>query len=628
MWKTPATPRSCSVAGRRPQTVADSSNWPVLGAMLRSFPQSEARPLLSVVACRQPTAFAQARLSGRSSGPASAWCGWTSGSWTTPAARFRTFGRTRCAIVEGDARAARAAVSAGRRRRRLLRRGGRTNDRRRCLDQPGRAAGPAVRPGLRSGSHSLRRRTAGARRRGRVPARARPAAGSRRDLRTARPGPAQPFTANMAAARQQLERRARRPRPAARTGRVTEMSSDEAYEILRGNELVLRAITTVQAGDTRRRRRRHRSHAAVRGGPGRAPTAAPRERADDRRRRPTPTRGGSFRRLRRSAPRVPRHRRAQDRRPVLGRASTATTSPRARGCRGRGRRNVLCRSRVRPQSARRCRSAAAKSTADEPVEMSNRLEPLGSLAAETGGELVKDASTRLAAAFADALARRRRATTCWASRRAAPTPTASTGACGCRSTRPGARVISRTGYAVGATPTPRRPPARDRRRARARRSPSRGCKLEYTTYVGPVADARASSGSRSVSWRSCRWPRRQAAASGGRGDAGRRRVRRARQPHRPRRRERQRRDRAARRRANASRPARRRGRWRSICPPATTSCGASSASRAASSAARTGGSRCARSAATRWRPRICCSSRRASACPSARAGTRRGCSPA
>ena len=52
--------------------------------------------------------------------------------------------------------------------------------------------------------------------------------------------------------------------------------------------------------------------------------------------------------------------------------------------------------------------------------------------------------------------------------------------------RPGARVISRTGYAIGATPTPA-----DRRRAidAALGAPftQQGLKLEYTTYVGQSA---------------------------------------------------------------------------------------------------------------------------------------------
>ena len=131
-------------------------------------------------------------------------------------------------------------------------------------------------------------------------------------------------------------------------------------------------------------------------------------------------------------------------------------------------------------------TAAASSTADDAMETSNRLEPLGSLAAETGGTLVKDAATRLDAALAallpddggyyligfepavpeagDSAYRRIRF----------------------HVNRPGARVISRTGYAIGATPTPA-----DRRRAidTALGAPftQQGLKLEYTTYVGQSA---------------------------------------------------------------------------------------------------------------------------------------------
>ena len=69
------------------------------------------------------------------------------------------------------------------------------------------------------------------------------------DVWTAGPGPAQPFTANVAAARHQLELVRGGARAAAK-GAVAEMSVTEAYEILRGNELVLSRYTAQQACDT------------------------------------------------------------------------------------------------------------------------------------------------------------------------------------------------------------------------------------------------------------------------------------------------------------------------------------------------------------------------------------------
>jgi len=60
------------------------------------------------------------------------------------------------------------------------------------------------------------------------------------------PGPVQPFTANMAFARQQLERvRGGLVRRA--NGAVTEMTESDAFEILRGNDLVLTRYTSVES---------------------------------------------------------------------------------------------------------------------------------------------------------------------------------------------------------------------------------------------------------------------------------------------------------------------------------------------------------------------------------------------
>ena len=246
-------------------------------------------------------------------------------------------------------------------------------------------------------------------------------------------------------------------------------------------------------------------------------------------------------------------------------------------------------------------TAAASSTADDAMETSNRLEPLGSLAAETGGTLVKDAATRLDAALAallpddggyyligfepavpeagDSAYRRIRL----------------------HVNRPGARVISRTGYAIGATPTPA-----DRRRAidTALGAPftQQGLKLEYTTYVGQSA---VSAQQRVAVSLVAQLPVRRAGAAATGDDAesadvvfvvrnsrtgqaaasGSDRLPLPTVPN------------------PASRPAVRHGASGSIFPPGTTSCGASSASPAASSAARIAGSECVPSTGLMSRPR-------------------------
>jgi VWFA-related protein len=120
---------------------------------------------------------------------------------------------------------------------------------------------------------------------------------------------------------------------------------------------------------------------------------------------------------------------------------------------------------------------------DSGVEIQQRLEPLGSLAAETGGLLVNDANEQLEQAL-DRLASQSEgyylvgfepSAEALADRRAYRRITVNV-------TRPGARVSARTGYAVGPEPTPA-----DRRRAidAALGTPfvQQGLRVEYTTYV-------------------------------------------------------------------------------------------------------------------------------------------------
>ena len=198
-----------------------------------------------------------------------------------------------------------------------------------------------------------------------------------------------------------------------------------------------------------------------------------------RRRRVAPVSQG----LRRSAPRVSRHRRAQDRRPVLGGVLRRQRRTRARGGRRSGGRDILRHLRARLESAGGCRIASAGSTGDEPVDISNRLGPMGGLAAETGGALVKDASTHLTSAFATLVPDDRG----YYLLGFEPGPLEAE------------NLYRRVKVQVDAARRARHHPhgVRDRRAADERRSPSgaidralsapftqQGLKLDYTTYVG------------------------------------------------------------------------------------------------------------------------------------------------
>jgi hypothetical protein len=132
---------------------------------------------------------------------------------------------------------------------------------------------------------------------------------------------------------------------------------------------------------------------------------------------------------------------------------------------------------------KRSTPADAIAPANDATEMLNRLEPMGSLAAETSGELLKDASVRLDAAFASL----QPDDGSYYLVGFEPATAAGTDS-GYRRIkvqvrRPGARVLTRTGYALGAAPSPA-----DRRRAidTALAAPftQQSLKIEYTTYVG------------------------------------------------------------------------------------------------------------------------------------------------
>ncbi len=291
------------------------------------------------------------------------------------------------------------------------------------------------------------------------------------------PGPSQPFTANVLNARQQLEHvRGGLVRMA--NGAVTDMPEHDAYEILRGNTLVLSRYMTGQPGTQQA------------GGAG---SDIARGTTDD--------------------PVVLRQLLRENAQSIVNRADTesraflAAFADLLRSFRGiDGRKTVLLFSEgfygdnvsrdlenVAAAAAesysviyafdlnKRSTPADAVAPANDSTEIISRLDPMGSLAAETSGALLKDASVRLDSAFASLqpddgsyylVGFEPAAGQEGAYRRIK-----------INVRRPGAKVVTRTGYALGAAPSPA-----DRRRAidTALAAPftQQSLKIEYTTYVG------------------------------------------------------------------------------------------------------------------------------------------------
>ncbi|HET9271679.1 MAG TPA: VWA domain-containing protein, partial [Vicinamibacterales bacterium] len=262
------------------------------------------------------------------------------------------------------------------------------------------------------------------------------------------PGPSQPFTANLMNARNQLEH-VRGGLVRVANGAVTEMPEHDAYEILRGNDEVLTRYTTGQTG------------AQQAGGTG---TDIARRTTDD----PVVLR----QLLRENAQSIVNRADAESRAFLAGFADLL------RSFRGiDGRKTVLLFSEgfygdnvsrdlegVAAAAAesysviyafdlnKRATPVDAVAPANDAMETASRLEPMGSLAAETSGALLKDASVRLDAAFASLqpddgsyylLGFEPAASDEGAYRRVKV-----------QVRRPGAKVLTRTGYALGAAPSP------------------------------------------------------------------------------------------------------------------------------------------------------------------------------
>ena len=293
------------------------------------------------------------------------------------------------------------------------------------------------------------------------------------------PGPAQPFTANVAAARRQLdavrgglERRS--------VAAVAEMSVHEAYEIMRGNERVLSRFTTADPTGTRTTNQVLLELARTAG--------------DD---------AGVIRRLvRENAQTIVA---AAD---AGARQFLAAFADLLRSFRGTdGRKTVILFSEgfhadnvgrelelVAAAAAETYSviygfdlnrpgdlAAAERSSDDASAEMGSRIEPMGSLAAETSGELVRDAAGRLDRALTALQPDEGGYYLVGFERAAAQGGDGAYRRVTIATTRPGARVISRTGYSTEAAPA-------DRRKAidTALAAPftQQGLRLEYTTYVG------------------------------------------------------------------------------------------------------------------------------------------------
>jgi VWFA-related protein len=299
------------------------------------------------------------------------------------------------------------------------------------------------------------------------------------------PGPAQPFTANVQAARQQLaDVRGGLERQA--SGAVTEMTVAEAYEILRNNEQVIQRFTAPRPQD------------AGSGG----------TNTDDLVRRFGGDPAVVRRLIRENAQTI------VNRADVDARRFLQSLVDLLHGFRGiDGRKTVMVFSEgfypdnisrdledVAAAAAetysviyafdlnRRTDVTSAVSSADNGMETDNRTTSLGSLAAETSGQLLKDAGTRLESALGSLLPDDGGYYLIGFEPAAPETGASAYRRVKVQVSRPGARVISRTGYAIGAAPTPA-----DRRASidTALRAPftQQGLRLEYTTYQGQAATA-------------------------------------------------------------------------------------------------------------------------------------------
>jgi VWFA-related protein len=299
------------------------------------------------------------------------------------------------------------------------------------------------------------------------------------------PGPAQPFTANLQAARQQLAQ-VRGGLERRQTGAVTEMTIAEAYEILRNNEKIIARFTMPQPQDA--------------GSGATNPDDLVRRFAGD----PAVLR----RLLRENAQTIVTRADADARRFLQSLVDLL------HGFRGiDGRKTVMVFSEgfysdnvgrdledVAAAAAetysviyafdlnRRTDVTSADSPSDDAMETANRIEPLGSLAAETSGELLKDAGPRLDSALGTLVPDDGEYYLIGFEPAARETGDSAYRRMRVHVTRPGARVIARTGYAIGAVPTPAdRRPSIDT----ALRAPftQQALRLEYTTYMGQSATA-------------------------------------------------------------------------------------------------------------------------------------------
>ncbi len=295
------------------------------------------------------------------------------------------------------------------------------------------------------------------------------------------PGPSQPFTANLASARQQLAY-VRGGLVRLASGAVTEMPENDAYEITRGNDAVLTRYATVQTAD-------------LQTGGGAGPVEA-RRIAED--------------------PVVLRRLIRENAQSIVSRADSTSRfflgafADLLRSFRGiDGRKTVVLFSEgfygdnlsrdledvaaaaAESYSAiyafdlnKRLHAVDAVAPVNDSTETISRLEPLGSLAVETSGALLKDASTRLDTALASLQPDDGSYYLLGFEPGSAAGDKGAYRRVNVRVRRAGAKVVTRTGYALGAVPTPA-----DRRRAidTALAAPftQQALKIEYTTYVGP-----------------------------------------------------------------------------------------------------------------------------------------------